>query len=77
MEIQTGQSNITLEFENGKRIYPCRCGKTHRGNYAVYDFGHHNCLHETHLLGLPAGKDKVQAICPQCGMSWLVELEEG
>ena len=70
---KTGTSTITLE--NGERVYPCRCGKTHRGDYAGYDFGHHNCLHEEVLLGLPVDKNTIQAICPQCGMSWKVDME--
>lgn len=73
---ETGTSSLTMVFEGGKRVYPCRCGKTHRGDYAEYDFGHHNCLHEASLIGFPAGKNEVQAICPVCGMSWLVNIEE-
>ena len=72
----TGDSNITEIYENGERVYPCRCGKTHRGDYALYDFGHHNCLHETNLLGIPIKDNCIQAICPQCGMSWQVDIEE-
>ena len=76
MTTQTGANALTMEFENGKRVFPCRCGKIHRGEYACYDYGHHNCFHETELLGLPAGKNKIQAICPDCGQSWLIEVEE-
>ena len=74
--METGDSNQPIVLENGEQVYPCRCGKTHRGDYAVYDYGHHNCLHEADLLGLPAGGHNVQAICPLCGMSWLVNMEE-
>jgi len=74
-EITTGDLNTTSVMgRNGERIYPCRCGQTHRGDYGLYEFGHHNCFHETELLGLPAGKD-IQAICPLCGMSWRVKME--
>ncbi len=75
METKIGQSNVNIVVENGERVFPCRCGKTHRGDYASYDYGHHNCLHEDRLLGLYAGKKNVQALCPLCGMSWQVELD--
>ena len=77
MGIQTGQSNTTVVLENNERVYPCRCGQVHRGDYAAEDYNHHNCLHEATLIGLPAGKNKIQAICPDCGMSWMVAMEKG
>jgi len=75
MKIKTNDSNYTVVIEDGERVYPCRCGETHKGEYALYEFAHHECLHETDLMGLPAGKNKIQAICPNCGMSWLVKLQ--
>ena len=71
---KTEQSNSTIEFENGERIYSCRCG-IHRGDYAQEDWEMHQCLHETDLLGLSAGKNSVQAICPDCGKSFKINME--
>ena len=62
-------------MREGEQEYPCRCGKTHRGDYAVYDFGHHNCLHETTLCGLYVKEKEIQATCPECGMSWRVIID--
>ena len=77
MNTKTEDSNVTIFFEDeGGQVYPCRCGEIHRGDYAIYDYGHHNCFHKTDLIGLPAGKDKIQAICPECGMSWYVMISE-
>ena len=76
VETRTGSLNITTVLdEKGERIYPCRCGKTHRGDYGLYEFGHHNCFHEADLIGLPIDKGEIQAICPLCGMSWRVKME--
>lgn len=61
----------TIHVENGERVYPCRCGETHSGQYAEYDYGHHNCLHDATLLFVdsddPAEGD---VMCPQCGNVW-------
>ena len=67
----TGTANYTIEMENGEEIHSCRCGQTHRGEYAVYKFGHHNCLH-----GYPLAvyREAAMALCPGCGNSW--EWEE-
>ena len=71
----TGANVTTICMENGEHIYPCRCGTIHHGDYGLYDYGHHNCLHEANLIGLAAGHH-IQAICPICGMSWIVEMRE-
>ena len=68
-----GTSAFTHYFEDGEEIYPCRCGLVHRGDYAAYDFGHHNCFHETDLIVEQNSDGKYQVICPDCGMSWLGE----
>jgi len=54
---------------NDTQVYPCRCGVTHEGDYALYDFGHHECFHDETLLDIGLG----QVICPQCGNVWNVE----
>ena len=74
--ILTGSQARTITFENGEQVYPCRCQETHRGDYAVYDYAHHNCFHEDELSGFWLEKDTIQAICPLCGMSWIVRMED-
>ena len=74
-ETKTGTDNLTYYMVNGECVYLCPCGKIHKGEYAVYKFGHHNCLHESELMGLPAGENVIQALCPDCGMSWSVKIE--
>ena len=72
--IKTGSSTITLYFEDGQEVFPCRCGETHQPGY---DFGHHNCFHETDLL-LENNRDgSFQVICPDCGMAWSASLLSG
>lgn len=65
--------NDVVYVENGERVFPCRCGETHRGEYAAYDYGHHNCFHDATLLFVesddPSERD---VLCPQCGMHWAV-----
>lgn len=60
-------------FEAGQEVYPCRCGETHRGDYAVEDFLHHNCYHDE-FLRIGDG----QVVCTDCGkVSDLIEKESG
>lgn len=81
--ISTGTAAETINIENGERVYPCRCGRTHRGPYATYDYGHHNCYHPGPLLDLGSkcgGElygDPVRSwlICPSCGMTFDVEID--
>lgn len=73
-QVTAVDNTVTIFYEEGERVYPCRCGKTHKGDYAIYDFGHHNCFHESKLLGLPFDQNTIQAICPDCGKSWMVGL---
>ena len=58
----------TICIENGERVYPCRCGAIHRGDYAEEDYNHHNCLHDGDMWGI----GKYQVVCSQCGASWRV-----
>ncbi len=64
--------NNTIYIEDGKQVYPCRCGEIHDGLYAAETYNHHNCLHDTELL-LYRGLDNLQAICALCGKTWMVE----
>lgn len=55
--------------EKGLRIYPCRCGEVHVGEGAEYEFGEHNCFHDSPLHD--AG-DGLPLLCPECGKSFSV-----
>ena len=68
----TGTTNISrsLEYTDGQyeEVYPCPCGETHRGPYAIYDYGHHTCAHG------PLWLADEGALCSQCGAGfWDVE----
>ena len=56
-----------------KQVYPCRCGEVHRGDYAIYDYGHHACFHDSLLLLIADD----QALCPDCGKSFGFEDKRG
>jgi hypothetical protein len=61
----------TLYFDaSGEQIYPCRCGETHTGPYAVYDYGHHNCFHKGPLIAIDPEDLPGVVMCSQCGESW-------
>lgn len=67
-------SVTTIYVENGEQVYPCRCGVTHRGPYAAYDYGHHECFHDTPLIRMGAEPDHL--MCPSCGQTFWVEDPE-
>ena len=67
--ITTGTSNHTIWIEDGEEVYPCRCGETHRGDYAPYDFAHHNCEQGPMWL---EGLDVGLIMCSECGQSFEV-----
>ena len=64
-------SNQTIHIERGEQVYPCRCGETHRGPYAAYDYGHHNCFHEDGLIRL-MDEYPNDLMCPSCGKTFRV-----
>lgn len=66
----TGTAGITTWVEDGKEVFPCRCGTTHRGDYGFYDYMHHNCFHTSDLIDLsyPHMKLRTYLMCPDCGM---------
>lgn len=71
--LRTESSAATYHVEGGARVYPCRCGKTHRGTYAFEDWNHHNCLHDASLTHIPLDDDGGgDVMCPLCGASWEV-----
>ena len=65
-------NSMTIHLEDGQQVYPCRCGETHRGEYAMEDFAHHNCLHEEKLLDWSDhGGGERGLLCPQCGQGFI------
>jgi hypothetical protein len=75
---------MTLD-DYGRVGIPCRCGLTHTGDYAEYDYAHCNCLHTDDLLWIgseddidsAAKSDCVSVICGQCGKTWGVRRMRG
>jgi len=68
----TGTNSHTMFFDaDGNEEFPCRCGETHRGDYALYDYVHHNCFHTEDCLidiGLPEVEGYL--MCPNCGQTF-------
>jgi hypothetical protein len=66
-----------IVIEHGERVYPCRCGETHRGPQAWAAFGHHNCFHNSPLISMhrfSAEMDENHYLCPDCGKDfWLAQ----
>jgi len=52
----------------GNEIFPCRCGETHKGDYGLYDFMHHNCFHDAPLWSMK--DDPGHFVCGACGKSF-------
>lgn len=76
--IEPGCNSLTAFYEGDAgsliQVYPCRCGRTHRGRtthgeYAYEDWMHHTCYHRSHLAQI----HRNQAICMECGQSFLLE----
>jgi hypothetical protein len=63
-----------FEIIDGKAeaVFPCRCGATHRGEYALHDWMHHNCFHGP-LYYVP-GED--EAMCSSCGEVFAMHIEQ-
>lgn len=66
----TGNETIHINSD-GEREYPCRCGQTHKGDYAVYDWGHHNCFHNEPLHVLDEAIPGY-LMCPSCGKTFWI-----
>lgn len=68
-------STLYFDFIEGKaeRIFPCRCGETHRGPYGIYDYGHHNCFHDSPLVRVAPDEEPDYLMCPDCGKSFRAE----
>jgi len=72
----TGSNCQTIHLENGQKVYPCRCGETHRGDYACEDMLQHECFHNDTLVGLAKvkGKPMIYGVCPLCGCTFYMDL---
>jgi hypothetical protein len=71
IEIVTAAAGIQTVIEEGREVFPCRCGQTHRGDYAAETWNHHNCRHNEKLMCIGGiGGSEHQAICPECGRVW-------
>ena len=79
MDFGTVSDGETAHYEHNQRVYPCRCGNIHDGDYAAEDYAHHNCFHDCELVKMPkvgdlpdkpwqAGVEQVD--CPDCGKIW-------
>lgn len=73
MQISYSSSSRVYTFDaSGGQVFPCRCGQTHTGDYAAYDYAHHNCFHSA-WMELDTDLPRV-LICLDCGQtSALVE----
>lgn len=67
---KTGACAFNIFIEDGEQVFPCRCGKMHRGDHAVEDWLMHECLHDDNLIAL--APDFVA--CPLCGQTWRLDL---
>ena len=61
VKTRTGANNYLYYYEDGKLVYPCRCGETH-GEF--YDWAHHECHHNVVWV-----HDQMDGIgyCVECG----------
>ena len=77
LDVGGGDSIFTTPIlEDAEAVYPCRCGETHQGPYAIHDYMHHNCLHPGPLVFLlhevPGCENVHNVYCPTCGKTWEV-----
>lgn len=73
LRISATYSGTSAVYDNGERVYPCRCGQIHRGDYAEYDFAHHECFHDSPLI--PNG-DQSDFLCADCGKAFHIAEKE-
>ena len=77
-QTSTGTASRTHWFDaDGNEEFPCHCGEVHRGDYALYDFGHHVCLHRGGLFVLNPEDAPDQLICGSCGQTFWLRLPNG
>lgn len=66
-----GTSSDTRYIEDGHEVFPCRCGKTHRGEYAFEDWNHHTCFHgHFWAFQLNDGDGTLYLFCSDCGAAF-------
>ena len=68
----TSTGTSTQYFEDGQRVFPCRCGETHRGEYALHDFMHHECMHNLPLVQFQDDMPNL-TMCRECGRVFQIE----
>ena len=62
-QITSCAEEATIHMDGSERVYPCRCGETHRGEYGHYDYCHHICFHDAGLFRLADDS----FVCVECG----------
>lgn len=64
--ISTASNNFSLYFQDGKEVFPCRCGEIHENKE---DWMKHQCFHDR-----VCRHDQIEGLgfCTQCGK--LIEL---
>ena len=64
---------IRIERDNvvTERVYLCRCGTEHTGDYAQEDYLHHMCFHDVLLWPMSS----TMMICSDCGNTFHVDPE--
>jgi CDGSH-type Zn-finger protein len=67
MPSKTDSTNQTIWIEDGEEVYPCRCGETHRGDYALYTVMHHEHDHDEVFWDIAD-----IGICTGCGKTIIV-----
>ncbi len=72
--ITYSNSNSTVQYMDGnEQVWPCRCGQVHRGDYGQYDYGHHECFHDSGLVHLD-DNDPNYLACPDCGKTFHIRI---
>lgn len=70
----TSTANLISWYEQWERVYPCRCGETHRGPRAAEDYYMHTCDHEEVLAMRQEAPDRLWGLCGACGKPMWVTL---
>ncbi len=88
-EIPIIEESVTTEADNATKYievqwtedgishgtyYPCHCGTTHYGPYALTDYAMHNCLHRVRLIKVTEELGDY-FMCPSCGQTFNLDLE--
>lgn len=60
-------------FDDNADEHPCRCGDVHRGSWAINDWMHHNCNHDT-VWHFDPGTIHELSLCAWCGATIKIEV---